>query len=215
MFIPLMALLLGLKHSFDADHLLAVSNFLVKARSTVHAAKIALSWAVGHMLTATIITAALFIFKDAFLSVFLERFELAVAVMLIILGALSLYRMRIFHAHSHTHRESVHSHTHIHLKKNREDHTHRHMFGIGIIHGLASNDELLILITAMLGITTFAGAAVGIAMFSIGVAAGMIAFSTALAYPIIKAHRTVVMEVMNCIIGLTSIAYGTVMIASM
>ena len=33
-----LALFLGMKHSFDADHLVAVSNLLTKARSLAHSA---------------------------------------------------------------------------------------------------------------------------------------------------------------------------------
>ena len=85
-----LALVLGFKHSYDSDHLIAFSNILRKVDSIKSSIKMGFSWAIGHMLTATIITIALFIFKGSFLNDFLKHFEKIVGVMLIVLGLISL-----------------------------------------------------------------------------------------------------------------------------
>src|SRR3989338_9234808 len=138
------ALALGIKHSFDADHLVGVSNILTKSRSLLQTIKMSFSWAIGHMLTAILITVLLFVFRDSVLPFVLDKFELLVAIMLIMLGAISLYQAGFFHNHKHDGKEHIHLHMHL---KNNETHEHKHMFGIGILQGLASNDELLLLLT--------------------------------------------------------------------
>ena len=142
-----LAIALGFKHSYDSDHLIAVSNILRKVDSVNSSIRIGFSWAIGHMLTATIITIILFIFKESFLNNVLPHFEKIVGVMLIVLGILSFRDFFSLHSHMHSHGNTVHSHLHVHLKKHQDKkHSHTHMFGIGIVHGLASNDELLLLL---------------------------------------------------------------------
>src|SRR3989344_3241801 len=130
-----LAIVLGFKHSYDSDHLIAVSNILRKVDSVKSSIRVGFSWGIGHMLTATIITVILFIFKESFLSDVLPHFEKIVGVMLIVLGILSLRDFFSLHSHRHSHGGIVHSHPHIHLKKYQDSrHSHIHMFGIGVIH---------------------------------------------------------------------------------
>ncbi len=210
----LLALFLGIKHSFDADHLIAVSNLLAGAKSLEKTIKMSISWAAGHMFTAAIITAILFAFKDAFLSLILGKMELLVAIMLIALGFLSIWKSRVFHAHAHKHDGIPHIHWHMHLAQGMEEHAHRHMFGIGIIHGLASNDELLLLLTVSLGLSTLAEMVFGIAIFSFGVVLGMLAFSIFFTLPLMKMHSHRLMQAVNVSVGCVGIIYGGAMLLS-
>lgn len=205
-----LAFLLGLKHSFDADHLVAVSNFLSRASSIKKSVKLSLYWAAGHMLTAIFITFLLFTFKDIFLSAFLEKMEMLVGVMLIVLGAWSLTLLRGWnvHGHAHTHGGTLHTHAHLHAESHEKDHAHVHLFGIGIVHGLASNDELLILLTATLGVSSLMEMVSGVAIFSFGVVVGMIAFGTLFTFSVIKIHRENVLRLIQGAVGVISIGYG-------
>ncbi len=211
----LLALLLGFKHSYDADHLVAVSNLIIKSRSTLQTFWMSVSWALGHMLTASVITILLYEFRELFLSRFLSHFELAIGAMLIFLGTLSLLsvRSKILHAHVHAHDGEAHEHTHIHILKD-DEHYHAHMFGIGIVHGLASNDELLILFTASLGITSLTGILAYVAIFSIGVVAGMVLFGILLSYPIARMSSASLNKVVALTVGAMSIAYGAFMLGT-
>ena len=201
----LLALLLGIKHSFDADHLIAVSNLLAKSQSLKQTVKMAASWASGHMITAVIITAILFVFRDA-LSPILEHFEILVALMLIFLGVVSIRQVGM-HFHAHRHGGLEHEHLHGH-----DGNVHKHMFGIGIVHGLASNDELLVLITATLGLSSFLSITAGIAVFSAGVIIGMIAYSLLLAYPLIRISREGISRAVNAVAGSLSLVYGLLLL---
>lgn len=209
--IPLLAFLLGLKHSYDADHIIAVSNLLTRTRSVRNTIKMSMSWAVGHMLTATVVTVLLYYFKETFLSAFLAQFESVVAIMLIILGFIAFKDIGIFHTHIHVHDGKVHSHHHVHLRELSEEHYHKHMFGIGIVHGLASNDELLLLFTVSLSLTTLFGILLGVAIFSIGVVVGMIAYGIVLNYPLMRFGSERIRKAVNLVAGSLSIGYGVLL----
>ena len=209
-----LALLLGFKHSYDADHLIAVSGILRKIKSFKSSVRIGFSWAAGHMITAAIITIALFAFKDSILKFILPHFEKIAGIMLVVLGIISLKDAFRFHFHRHKHGSVIHSHLHSH-KKNAPDHSHRHIFGIGIIHGLASNDELLVLLTASLGLATIGSILMGIVFFSLGVVLGMVLFCAILSYPLIKMSRAKTYRVFSLGTGALSVAYGFLMFLSL
>src|SRR2546425_628565 len=149
-----LALALGFKHSYDADHLVAVSNLLTRSASLRRTTTMSVTWAAGHMVTASLITVILFQLGQTFLAGFIGSFELAVVAMLIAIGILGLalefglsrrlvrllQRLRLLHEHEHPHGQEEHRHVHWHLGRFRE---HGTMLGIGVVHGLASNDEIL------------------------------------------------------------------------
>ena len=205
-----LALLLGFKHSYDADHLIAVANFLRKTPTLKSATGISISWAIGHMVTAAIITTLLYVFRESFLDNILPHFEKIVGVMLIVLGIFSLkdlLKKISVHSHAHAHENEKHSHLHVHAE-NKKIHMHKHMFGIGIIHGLASNDELLVLLTAILGLATLAQILAGVAIFSIGVIAGMVAFALLFSFPILKTKSELLYKIITLATGTASVLYG-------
>ncbi|GBC74862.1 hypothetical protein HRbin06_00169 [archaeon HR06] len=206
MIIFLLALLLGVKHSYDADHLIAVSNLLIKKISLINKLKMSLNWVIGHSLTASLITFLLYFFKEEILVNHLSQLELGVALMLIVLGILTLKDF-IFHKHIHEHDGKIHSHYHFHFR-DKDNHYHKHMLGIGVIHGLASNDELLILFTASLNITTLSGLIFGLLVFNIGVALGMVAFTLGLHYIMNKFKIFILTFLVGCI----SIIYGILLL---
>ena len=208
-----LALMLGFKHSYDSDHLIAVSNILRNVDSVKSSMKIGFSWAVGHMLTATIITIILFIFKESFLNNVLPNFERIVGLILIVLGILSLMDFFGFHSHTHSHKYIVHSHPHIHIKKNDDNtHSHMHMFGIGIVHGLASNDELLMLFTASLAVTSLGGLIAALGFFSFGVVLGMALFTVVFSYPLIRLHSKKIYKFVSFGTGSIGVFYGAFML---
>ena len=207
-----LALLLGFKHSYDTDHIVAVANLLRKSKSLREALTMSISWSAGHLITASGITAFLYVFRESVLRLLLEKFELLVAVMLIGLGLYSLYDLTRFHRHEHEGESGKHAHLHVHAKNEQGRHLHQHMFGIGIVHGLASNDELLILLTASLGLNSLAGMLAGTALFSVGVVAGMMVFAVVFTYPLFRAHSDKLYAAFTVLVALASIAYGWLML---
>src|SRR3972149_3109893 len=111
-----LALALGVKHSYDADHLVAVSNLRTRSKNLRRTIAMSVSWALGHMLTASGVTLILFVFREAFLAQFLAIFELAVAAMLIAIGLVSLtWEFRVLQRlgpppqHPHEHPTGAHA----------------------------------------------------------------------------------------------------------
>ncbi|HLD97346.1 MAG TPA: sulfite exporter TauE/SafE family protein, partial [Candidatus Nanoarchaeia archaeon] len=204
-----LALLLGFKHSYDPDHIIVVANFLREADTLKSAVRVSVSWAVGHMITAAIVTTLLYAFRESVIHTFLANFEKVAGVVLIALGLFSLKDFFSLHSHPHKHEETEHSHPHTHPSEcNIGKHTHKHMFGIGMMHGLASNDELLILFTASLGLTTLSGILAGVAIFSIGVVIGMVVFALLFSYPLLKTRSKTFYKVITLITGTASVVYG-------
>lgn len=212
-----LAIALGFKHSYDADHLVAVSNLLTRSKSLRRTVAMSGSWALGHMLTASGVTVLLFVFREAFLARFLGVFELVVAAMLIGIGLASLawefrvfHRLGLLHEHPHEHLTGEHAHPHFHLRRFGE---HGAMFGIGIVHGLASNDELLVLLVAALSVATLQALLLGVAVFSLGVILGMVLFGVGLSYPIMRWGDVTVRRVTTVLTATLSIAYGLLLFA--
>ena len=87
------------------------------------------------------------------------------------------------------------------------------MFSIGIVHGIASNDELLVLLVVALGVETLTGILIGVGVFSLGVVAGMIVFAIGLNYPILRWGSVPVRRVVNTAVAILSIAYAALLFA--
>lgn len=210
-----LALVLGFKHSYDSDHLIAVSSILRKADSVKSSLKSGLSWAAGHMLTATVVTIIIFVFRQTFLNNILPYFEIMIGIMIIALGILSLREFFSLHSHMHSHGSIVHSHPHLHIKNQEKKHHHRHMFGIGIIQGLASNNELIILFAASLALTSLGGLIAALGFFSLGVVMGMLLFSFAFSYSLIRMHSYRIYRFLSFGTGSIGVIYGSLMLLAL
>jgi high-affinity nickel permease len=221
---------LGIKHSLDVDHVAAVSTLLLRSPRITQTIKMAIFWSLGHTLTAGILTIILFLMKDVFLSSFLAGFELIIAIMLIIIGIITI----IFESNVIKVVKKPHSHHFHFFKKNRHASHSTSINGqegngilkpepkgalrinnsfvaitlIGILQGLASNDELLIILAFTLNLNNLLTVLVGIVLFSFGVAVGMIAWSSLLNLPKIKGKQEKIIKWLNISIAIIAIVYG-------
>ena len=208
----ILAFIMGIKHAFDADHVLLVSNFLSRTKRLDESLNISLNWGVGHMLTAGIITLIIFYNVNSRpVVMLLENFEIIIASIMVVMGIISLtIGIPLQHKHEHNHDGIKHEHVHTHrvggfIKKDLK--SHHASFGVGIIHGLASNDELFIVLILGLGIgsvTTLLGA---LFLFSTGVVLGMMLFSILL----LKSSNVLTKNfklILNYGFGISAIIYG-------
>ncbi|MBE18873.1 MAG: hypothetical protein CMO11_02725 [Thaumarchaeota archaeon] len=208
----ILAFIMGIKHAFDADHVLLVSNFLSRTKRLDESLNISLNWGVGHMLTAGIITLIIFYNVNSRpVVMLLENFEIIIASIMVVMGIISLtIGIPLQHKHEHNHDGIKHEHVHTHrvggfIKKDLK--AHHASFGVGIIHGLASNDELFIVLILGLGIgsvTTLLGA---LFLFSTGVVLGMMLFSILL----LKSSNVLTKNfklILNYGFGISAIIYG-------
>ncbi len=187
--------MLGVRHALEADHIAAVASLATRARSSREILKVSAAWGLGHAGT-LLIFGSLVIALGATLSDRLSRvLELGVGLMLLVLGADVLRRLRRsrVHVHRHVHDDgSMHLHAHRHdeveeSSHSPEQHQHDHppmsrALLVGSVHGLAGSAALVLLSVQA---TKSAAAAVGyLIAFGVGSVLGMVAFSLVISMPL-------------------------------
>lgn len=89
----LLGFLLGMRHATDPDHVVAVTTIVSQQRSLARAARIGVLWGVGHTATIFLVGGAIIVLKVQLSSIPPRvglTLEFAVAVMLVVLGLLTL-----------------------------------------------------------------------------------------------------------------------------
>lgn len=124
---------LGMRHATDPDHVIAVTTIVSRQRSIRSAALVGALWGVGHTLTILAVGAAIILFNVIIPPRLGLAMELAVGIMLILLGVLNLTGMtrqiterftpKVAGGHSHVHAHGDYVHTHFH-GHHVQDHGH-------------------------------------------------------------------------------------------
>ena len=86
----LLGLFLGMRHSTDADHVVAVSTIVSRQRSVRSSATIGLLWGLGHTVTIFLVGSGIIVFGVVIPPRLGLSMEFSVALMLILLGLLNL-----------------------------------------------------------------------------------------------------------------------------
>jgi high-affinity nickel-transport protein len=127
---------LGMRHATDPDHVIAVTTIVSNQRSMKRAAAIGAVWGLGHTLTILLVGGGIILFKWVIPPRVGLTMELAVAVMLIVLGIANIGGTlrwlsgqrppppdaQPVHSHAHSHGDYIHTHPHGHVP---ERHPHR------------------------------------------------------------------------------------------
>ncbi|MCJ2555094.1 MAG: hypothetical protein LN410_02690 [Candidatus Thermoplasmatota archaeon] len=204
-----LAIALGFKHAYDPDHVVAVSNLIARSKGLKKTSVLSLSWALGHMVTAATLAVLLFAFREVFLTELLAVMEILVVVMLVVIGVLALlWEFNVLHVHEHWHGLFRHRHMHTHAGKHGANGA---MFSIGVVHGAASNDELLLLLVVALGVTSLGGLLVSVTAFTIGVVVGMILFGVGMSYPLLRWRKEGVRRAVTVAAALLSLVYAVLL----
>ena len=215
------ALLLGLRHASDPDHLAAVSTLIASERGEGprRAARLGLAWGLGHALTLGVFGLAIVLF-NAYLPAGVQRgAEGLVGLMIMFLAVRLLLRWRRGHFHVHTHRHGEIEHRHLHPHAHQHDHAHEHepddrlgrsplqAFGIGLVHGIGGSAGVGVLLLATIPVQTEAVAA--LAVLTIGTALSMASMSSLFGYAITRGpvlRRTLALAPA---MGFVTLAFGT------
>jgi len=171
--------MLGMMHALDADHVMAVSVLSVERPTLKRTLRFSAHWAIGH--SGVLLYSGIMLFGLGLaIPESLQRMaEIAVGVLLIMLGLWCLWRFRQqrLSLERHRHGQIVHRHWHHAGDQNYQGHGrrgHAPIF-VGMLHGLAGSAPAMALIPAMA--QGQIGAALGyLLLFSIGVMLSMIAF---------------------------------------
>jgi len=229
--ILLFGFLLGMRHAVEADHIAAVASLTSTTNSVRKGIQQGAVWGLGHTITLFLFGSIVLFFADIVPEQIVSKIELAVGVMLVILGLDVLRRViaERVHFHTHTHGTTAHgtdkgksqTHFHAHSHKGEESqqhdakhHKHNHPHGfpvrallIGLVHGMAGSAALILLTLQTLS-TPWLGL-VYIAVFGIGSIAGMALFSLVIALPLRAArHMTWLYNGLQAVVGLGTIALG-------
>lgn len=178
---------LGMRHATDADHVVAVSAIVSRQRTIKAAAPLGILWGVGHTLTILLVGGAIVVFEIAIPPRLGLGLELAVAVMLVMLGALNV-RGALVRGAEKDDLEHVHAASHA-----RQPGAPRVVFDaqrvrtllIGVVHGVAGSAAVALLVIGT--IASAAGAFAYLLVFGLGTVAGMLVITTALAMPVAAA----------------------------
>jgi high-affinity nickel-transport protein len=90
LFVTCLGLILGMRHSTDADHVVAISTIVANQRSIRNAAFIGSVWGIGHTITIFIVGSLIILFGVEIPPRLGLSMEFSVAIMLILLGILNL-----------------------------------------------------------------------------------------------------------------------------
>jgi ABC-type nickel/cobalt efflux system permease component RcnA len=137
--VVVLGFLLGMLHATDADHVIAVSTIVSRQHSVGSAARVGFLWGVGHTFTVFVVGSAIIVFNLAIPPRLELAMEFCVALMLVLLGFITLSRvsrhvretltaalvegswhhphaepMPGSHLHLHAHGDYVHAHEHGH-----------------------------------------------------------------------------------------------------
>jgi hypothetical protein len=185
--ILVLSFLLGMRHATDADHVVAVTTIIARQRSLLRAASIGALWGLGHTLTLLAVGGlmiALNIVMPPWLGLTLE---LLVAVMLVVLGVVSV----VGGARS----------------ERMVDSSARPVI-VGTVHGMAGSAAFTLLALPLIASPMLAAAY--LVLFGIGTIAGMVVVTVAIALPsLYAAHRIEsARHILRYAAGFASIAFG-------
>jgi high-affinity nickel-transport protein len=162
------AIVLGLRHATDPDHLAAVTALIASGRERTKrmAARLGLAWGLGHATSLFVFGLPIILFKAYLPEPVQQGAETAVGFLIIGLALWLLVRWRrgLFHAHPHADPPPARARSALQA------------FGIGLIHGMGGSAGVGVLLLAAIHDRTVA--VVALALFAFCTAVSMSLLST-------------------------------------
>ena len=222
----LAALLLGLRHATDPDHLTAVTTLILSERAggARRAALLGLAWGSGHAVTLIVCGLPLVLLGWRLPAAARGVAEAAVGALVVALAARLLVRWRrgYFHLHPHRHGTIRHAHPHVHEHAAGESHPagdgHHHphgealgrsplaSFGVGLVHGVGGSAGAGLLVVGML--PPGPERAAGLLTFALGTAGAMVLASGALGLAVARGARGRLLDRLVPAVGVAAFAFG-------
>ena len=187
--VTMLGFLLGMRHATDPDHVVAVTTIVSQQRSLARAARTGVLWGIGHTATIILVGGTIIVLKVQLSSIPPRvglTLEFAVAVMLVVLGLLTLAGG----------------------ERRVADSTARPLT-VGFIHGLAGSAAVATLPqVALIPNPLWALAYLGV--FGLGTIVGMLLVTASIAAPsLVATHRFSGMNrTLRIASGVASIGFG-------
>ena len=169
------AFVLGLGHSLDPDHVIAVTTLLCNSTSLRKSVVSAGLWGTGHSAVLLVVGLLVLGLRVVIPESVVQLLELVAATMLIALGVLVIRPFLNHWRHTRENREKPEGHTHEHELANSHYHSHSHMHRsalTGVVQGLAGSAAIM-----LVTLTTVSSLELGIVfilVFGTGVILGMV-----------------------------------------
>ena len=208
----IIGLIIGLRHSTDGDHIIAISTLAKEYKNIFKSLWIGVSWGLGHSTPLMILGVLILISKQAMMDIYNSisvYFEFGVAIMLVILGIQVFWKIYKgdFHTHSHD-------------NENNNEHFHKKhgffpelipffrvkSYVIGLIHGLAGSAAVMLAI-----LPTTPNISTGIMFllfFSIGTMISMSIMTIIMSIPFVFTESNRFTNPIISIFGILSIGLG-------
>ena len=214
LFIGGLGLLLGMRHSTDPDHVVAVSTIVSKQRSIRQAGLIGTIWGLGHTLTIFAVGSMIILFGVVIPPRLGLSMEFSVALMLILLGVLNLTGV-MQRMTSYLTRKPLAVPTISRAETLLDRSVGR--FGvyqcvrplvIGIVHGLAGSAAVALLVLSTIHSPVWA--TVYLLIFGAGTMVGMMGMTAAMAVPLALAGNrfTSISRGFSVASGVVSVCFG-------
>lgn len=215
-------LLFGLKHATEVDHVVAVSTIASQQRNVLRSALVGALWGAGHTASLLVVGVVVLVLRIAIPESVSNWLEFGVALMIIGLGTVALWRLlrkrTELHVHEHSHDGLSHVHIHFHESDTRHEVKQKHSHAvsaigvkpilIGMMHGLAGSGALTLLVLAQIN-STWVGL-LYLAIFGVGSIAGMLLMSGLIGLPFALTARNLssVHNRMQMAAAVVSIVFG-------
>lgn len=192
--------LLGMQHATEADHLAAVATLAARQNTLTQGMKQGAAWGLGHGLVLLAVGGVALALGQTLSPPLSHGLEMAVGVMLLLLGADTLRRRAAA--------PSLKGHGHHHHHSHDTTRPPWRALAVGMVHGLAGSAALVVL--SLGAVHSWPLGLAYIALFGAGSMAGMAMLSLAIALPLhLSARRlaglhrglTLLLGLLSCAIG--------------
>jgi high-affinity nickel-transport protein len=226
--VVLLGLFLGIRHSTDPDHVVAVSTIVSRQGSIRSSAAIGLLWGLGHTLTIFFVGSAIIIFGVVIPPRLGLSMEFCVALMLILLGILNLTGVMNWITNRFTPKASAHA-----LRENASEKQQQvdsripsviakiekivgklgvyqtvRPLVVGLVHGLAGSAAVALLVLSTIKSPFWSTAY--LLVFGFGTMVGMMLMTAAISVPVVYTGKKFfnVNRHLTVVSGLASVAFG-------
>jgi sulfite exporter TauE/SafE len=186
----LLGFILGIKHSIEPDHIIAVSTMVSRSKRLLSSTLTGVFWGIGHTATLFLVGMILVIMKGELSDKWAMSLEFLVGIMLVYLGIKGILSLK----------ESTKSHQY-------EKRSLIRITFIGFIHGLAGSAAMVLL--TMSTVTSVWECALYILIFGAGTILGMLSFTTILGIPFVYSKKNLgVNKGLTRLAGTVSFIFG-------
>jgi high-affinity nickel permease len=215
--VAIVAVLLGLRHASDPDHIAAMTTLIAggKERAGRVAARLGLAWGLGHGTSLFVFGLPIVLFNSYLPDVLQRSAETLVALVIVVLAVrlLSRWRNGALHAHLHEHADDDVRHVHLHGHAKTVGHAHPHKqrsalgaYGIGLAHGMGGSAGVSVLIVA--AIESEALAVVALVILAVFTAVSMTMITAGYGITLVSRPVRASFGTVAPVLGSVSLAFG-------